>query len=196
MNATSSTPRWLTAVAALSLCGSAMAADLVTNGGFESGSLTGWSGSVLSNPYSGVVCLGAGTAVEGACEAFLGTNGNADSLTQVLSTVSGQSYAISFLLQGDASVPSDFSVSFGGQTLYSTTGLTSTAPQVLSFVAAATSPTTMLNFSFRNDPGYFLLDAVSVTAVPEPASLPLMLLGLGLGSFAAWRRLRAQPAVA
>jgi hypothetical protein len=172
-----------------------MAADLVTNGGFEAGSLSGWSGSVLTNPYSGVACLGAGSVPEGSCEAFLGTSGNADTLSQVLSTVAGQSYTIRFSLLGDGSVPSDFSVSFGGQVLYSAAaGLLPTTPQVLSFVAAATGSATALTFGFQNDPGYFLLDAVSVTPVPEPASLPLML--LGLGAVAVWRRRRVQPAVA
>lgn len=195
MKAISFKQGWLTAMAALSLCGSAMASDLVANGAFEAGSLAGWSGSVLTNPYSGVVCLGAGSVPEGSCEAFLGTSGSADTLTQALSTVAGQAYAISFLLQSDGSVPSDFSVRFGDQWLYtSATRLPPTTPTVLSFTAAATAETTSLTFSFRNDPGYFVLDAVSVTAVPEPSALPLML--LGVGAIAVWRRRPGPSAVA
>ncbi|WP_077034098.1 PEP-CTERM sorting domain-containing protein [Pelomonas sp. KK5] len=182
----------IAALAALGVALPASAAELVSNGGFEAGSLTGWSGSVLSNPYSGVYCAGAGSAPEGSCEAFLGTDGASDTLSQVLSTVAGQSYTISFAFQGDGSTPSSLSVSFGGQSVYEAISPASTALQTLSFTASAAGASTPLVFTFRNDPGYFIVDAVSVTAVPEPASMTLA--ALGLVGLAARRRWAARAA--
>lgn len=175
----------MSAVAALALALPATAAtNLVNNGGFEDGSLAGWSGSVLDSPYSGVDCV-SGTAAAGTCQAFLGTFGSADTLSQDLATTAGQTYAVSFAFTSDGSVPAAFSVSFGGQTLYSA-GSPSAGTQLLSFTGTAAASSTSLVFSFSNDPGYYTLDAVSVTAVPEPATAALM--GAGALALAAWRR--------
>lgn len=163
---------------ALALAAPAMAANIVANGGFETGDLTGWSGTILTNPYSGVICLGAGSSPEGLCEAFLGTDGAAGTLSQVLSTVAGQAYAVSFSFKPDGSTPSSFSVAFGNQSLYNIVSPASAAPQTFSFTGTAVGASTALVFNFRNDPGYFLLDAVSVAAVPEPAPLALAAVGL------------------
>lgn len=156
----------------------ASAQNLVANGGFEAGSLTGWSGSILTNPFSGVYCGDAGSAPEGGCEAFLGTFGTTDMLSQVLNTVAGQAYTVSFSFQSDGSTPSSFSVSLGGQTVYDVTSPAASAVQTLSFTTTATAAASNLVFTFNNDPGYFYLDGVSVSAVPEPASLLLMMGGL------------------
>lgn len=178
--------RFLLAAAACVLTAPAMAASIVTNGGFETGDLTGWSGTLLASPYSGVICPGAGGAPENNCVLFAGTDGAAETLSQVLSTVVGQSYAVSFSFSSDGSSPSSFSAAFGNQGLYSVTSPALSAATTYTFTGTATGTSTALVFSFRNDPGYFMLDAVSVSAVPEPATAALAAAGL-LGLLG-WRR--------
>jgi len=46
------------------------------------------------------------------------------------------------------------------------------------FIVPASDIQTTLSFDFRNDPGSLLLDAVVVSAVPEPATLALLAVAL------------------
>ena len=59
------------------------------------------------------------------------------------------------------------------------------------FIADGTSNT--INFSERNGPLYIGLDDVSVTAVPEPATWAMMILGFAGIGFIAYRR-KSKPA--
>lgn len=175
-------------------------ADLVTNGGFETGSFSGWT--VASTSCTGVGsnigtgnpgCLNAILSDpgphSGSYAAYLGS-GSPDTLTQNLNTVAGASYNVSFWLastecngnQGCGGLgntaPNSFAVSFGGNTLYSQADLPAFGYQEFTFTnVLATGPTTALTFTFSNVPVDFILDDVSVQAVPEPSSM--MLLGTG-----------------
>ena len=55
-----------------------------------------------------------------------------------------------------------------------------------------TGTSTALVFDFRNDPGYFILDAVSVTATPVPEPAPFALAALGLFGLVARHRWAAR----
>ncbi len=162
------------------------AANLVTNGGFETGDFTGWTQTGDSS-FNGVQCPGPGpTVFEGNCSAFFGPVGDTGGISQTISgLVVGALYQISFALQPDGGTPSSFSASFGGTNLLSLTNPAASAYQLLTFNTHATATTEALAFSFRDDPGFIFLDAARVS-VPEPGTVAL--LGIGLAGLWAGRR--------
>jgi len=117
-----------------------------------------------------------------------------DELSQVLATVPG-TYSISFELAHDSTdSANDFSVTFGGTTIFSLVNAAAFPYTLETFSAVTTSSLTTLAFFGREKLAWYDLDNVSVTlistAVPEPATWSMMLVGFaGLG-FAEYRRLR------
>jgi hypothetical protein len=172
---------------AVGFSGPAHAAELVTNGSFETGDFTGWTLSGNTG-FSGVECPGVGFAGpgDGACDAFLGPVGSNGTLSQSLATTPGALYQIRFDFQPDGGQTSFFSAVWDAQpALFSVTNPPASAYQVLSFTAQATASTTSLSFNFRDDPGFLKLDSVSVR-VPEPGTMAL--LGIGMAGLLWWRR--------
>ena len=106
----------LPAVASSSQC-DAVANNLVTNCGFETGDFTGWTiGGNTTNPggnYYGVDGFDAQSGNYGAymSQDLLGT-GPTVNLSQTLSTVAGQQYQISFWLEQDTPPTTGYTHSF------------------------------------------------------------------------------------
>ena len=148
-------------------------ANVVVNGGFETGDFSGWS-EFGDTTFNGVLC---GGAPEGSCFAFFGPVGDTGGISQALSLVIGTKYFFSFIFGADGGAPSEFSVSLGGVTLLDLINPAASASGTYSFVVTATSALETLVFTFRDDPGFLSLDAVAVS-VPEPGSMAL--LGMGL----------------
>src|SRR5438045_7880559 len=94
------------AAVAMTLTTSAFA-NLVVNGGFETGNLTGWV-ELGNSSFTGVTCPGPGpTVFEGDCSAFSGPQGSPGSIAQaVVPTTAGQLYTISFWALFDGGTPS------------------------------------------------------------------------------------------
>lgn len=169
----------------------AIAANLISNGGFEAGSFTGWTqvGNTASN---GVQCPGSGapTVLQGNCSAFFGPAGSTGGITQNVNLVAGQDYVLNFSYLPDGGNPSSIAVALGGTSYsFSRTNPAFSAGfiNVQAFITPTTSGAGTLSFTFRDDPGFMFLDAVSFAA-PEPGSLAL--LGVGLAGLAAQRRRR------
>ncbi len=177
--------------------------NLVSNCGFEMGSLAAWSGTATTaNVNHAGVDTGdpfttTPTPYAGTYEAYLGSIGSTLALTQSIATTAGVNYLIEFALLNDTSpstgYPNSFAALFGSTSIFSEASAPAGKYMLYSFTAAATSANTALSFVSRNDGGYFELDSISVVAAPviaatpEPSSWVLLVTGIA-GSVAFARR--------
>ena len=158
-------------------------ANLITNGGFETGDLTDWT------------CIGSCAAQTsyvhtGSYGSWSFDNSGTGSLTQTFSTTIGGLYDFSFWMNTNTSaITNVFSYSMDGGSIIALSPSFSTWSFVNdSFVA--TGLTAEIAFYFETTPGsgsLILDDIVATQAVPEPASIAIFGLGL-LGLFLTHKR--------
>ena len=165
--------------------------NLVSNCGFETGSLSSWTGTAttVGPNYAGVDTGDPFTTLptpyNGHYEAYLGSPPlTTIGLTQTLSTTNPYgTYLIEFALLNDTSpslgYTNSFSALFGGSPVFSESAVNAGAYTLYTAVGLSTASSTALSFVSRNDGGYFELDSVSVTAV-SPAPPTWVLLGTGI----------------
>ncbi len=168
----------------------ANAANILINSGFEAGDLRGWTVSGNTG-FIGAACGGV-PHTEGNCAAFLGPFGADGSLSQSFSTIARLDYFLQFSVLFDGGSPSDFSAFINGNQIFSRTNpaLSPNFLTVTSFFQPATAISS-ISFVARNDTGFFWLDNVVVSVVPEPSSIALLTLGLsGLAILRRGRRMK------
>jgi hypothetical protein len=185
----------MSVVVLLLACGAAHA-GLIVNGGFETGDFTGWTvtgANVLNTNYG----ISTNTPEDGVyCAWFSGSSTSLTYLSQTFATVPGQEYNARVWISYTQQDATSNEIQFWWGGIEETNGSApSTEPWTnLSNVFTATSSSTTITLGFQSlgplsqpNNGWFAVDDLSVSAVPEPASLLLCLLG---GALLAARRLR------
>jgi hypothetical protein len=149
-------------------------ACIVVNGGFETGDLPPWTdtgdtsftGVFALNPHSGTFALETGPSTS---DGFI---------DQVLPTVDGQAYDVSFWLENDdATGANRFGASLGGIVLVPEATQAAFGYTLFTFSNVVPGANADLQFIFFNQPSFFYLDDVCVTpsgggGTPTPTPTP------------------------
>ncbi len=190
--------------AVVSLLSLTAQANIVTNGNFlgstSCDSAPGWTFTAAASGsdfcYDTTARSGAGllSGYAGDYANFGAVNYPLDDeISQALSTVAGDTYAISFWLSNNSG-PNNFFGWFGGTEFLSLNDSPTFGWTEYTESAVATSSSTTLAFYGSNDPSWYSLAEVSVVetsavvAVPEPGTLALF--GAALFGATLWLRRR------
>jgi hypothetical protein len=149
-----------------------LCADIVQNGGFETGDFSNWT--VTGDTAN--MLVGTFAPHSGTYAAELGPM-TVSSLKQTLATEAGQGYNVVYWLYNLGSTPNQFSTYWDGTQIAATVlnddpGFPYTAVRVNNLMASGTS--TVLEFKMQNLSAAWFLDDVVVNPTPEPGSLGLV----------------------
>ncbi|MBA3897825.1 MAG: DUF642 domain-containing protein [Sphingomonadaceae bacterium] len=197
-----------TAAAFALSAGAANAAELIVNGGFEMPDIStnpgyvtfdaagnpngidGWT--VTSGNVDVVDHFNGGNAGEG--NQWLDLVGTVNgSLSQSFATTSGATYTLTFLYGNNpystSTATATLSAGSLNDAITSTSGLNFNVYSAQFTASSALTTLTFANTVGANQGG-IALDAVSITAVPEPGEWALMIAGFGIAGWALRRRRR------
>jgi len=166
----------LTAVAALSVA-QPVKANLITNPGFETGNLSGWTLPI------GFSVLGTTFGIAPHSGSFQAFSGGFGVLGQSVATTVGQSYTVDFWA---ATTTSGTLSVLGGSTVFNHLFAGPTGYTEFTFTFTAASASSAIQFTTG---GIFLLDDISVTPTGVPdGGTTVSLLGCALLGLAGLRR--------
>jgi hypothetical protein len=185
--------------------GGQLRADLIVNGGFETGDFTGWttnsaaSLAVEPNGHLGI------PSHSGNYYANFGTSNTLGVISQSVADTSGASYSLQMWLWSDGgggsgAVKDEFKIAWNGTTISDMINIPAGPYTLLSFTVVGTGSDTLTLSGLDNgdNPGALALDDVSlnpaVAGAPEPSTMAIA--GIGILGFIAdtWRRRRKQAA--
>jgi hypothetical protein len=162
-------------------------AALVTNGGFDTGDLTGWT-EVGTDP--GVSLYVANfNPQSGSYHATTGYSADWQYIKQDITTAPGQSYTVGFWLSsGDSNNDNAFVARWNGTDQTQLSNLPYASPEYTyyTYTGSATGILTTIEFGFRYNTGWYDFDSVTVNPVPIPGAI--WLLGSGLVGLVSLKR--------
>lgn len=170
-------------------------ANLIVNGGFETGDSSGWSVTLVGSSTATVISSSPPyySAYEGTKQIALSTSRGTfgSNIYQDISTTAGSNYEISFAVRPSGSFGSTFGVSIDGSQLGSWQGsdaifANSSVPPVLdyhpfSLSFNAVNAVTRVSFGWVDNQASWYLDKVAVTASASSVPLPAAFWLLGSG---------------
>ncbi|HEY2007930.1 MAG TPA: PEP-CTERM sorting domain-containing protein [Rhizomicrobium sp.] len=172
-------------------------ANLITNGGFETGDFTGWTVDANNTSVQLSGGLGGYASHSGNDYAALGDvasqGPSLGTLSQTFNDTPGTTLVITLWLDSNGTAPNQFEVEFDSTLLFNQSNIAALPGyEELTYNVVGTGSDTLKLFE-RDDPNYLAVDDVAVnavSAVPEP--LTLSLFGVGIAGAVAMRRRKAK----